>query len=360
VEIPNQQSSVTNGRGFIQVNLKFAFCSMQFAVLFLTLTGCWSSSGREVVVYTSSDSEFSQPIFDDFTAATGIAVRPKFDTESTKTVGLAEAILAEGNRPRCDVFWNNEILNTLRLQRQGLLEAYDSPIGQYYPDEFRSPDGYWYGFAARARVLIVNTKLVAEADRPKSITDLTDPKWKGRCGMAKPLFGTTATHAACLFAAWGDDKAKDFFKRIKANDVRILSGNKQVAMAVGGGQLAFGITDTDDAVIELEKGLPVAIVFPDQDPDGLGTLFIPNTVAIIRGCPNLKNARRLVDYLLSPAVEAKLAQGESAQIPLNHKVDVKTRLPMPKNVKPMQVDFSAAAEKWDAAAQFLRDTFTAG
>ena len=103
-------------------------------------------------------------------------------------------------------------------------------------------------------MLIVNTKLVPESERPKSIIDLADPKWKGRCGMAKPLFGTTATHAACLFAAWGDEKAKDFFKQLKANDVQILSGNKQVALAVGGGQLAFGITDTDDAIIELEKG----------------------------------------------------------------------------------------------------------
>ncbi len=350
----------TNGRGFTKPNLQYAICIVQFAILFLGLAGCWSSTGREVVVYTALDSEFSQPIFDDFTAASGIAVRPKFDTESTKTVGLAEAILAERTRPRCDVFWNNEILNTLRLERQGLLEAYLSPIGQYYPDEFRSPDGLWFGFAARARVLIVNTKLIPDSERPKSINDLADPKWKGRCGMAKPLFGTTATHAACLFAAWGDEKAKAFFQQLKANQVRILSGNKQVALAVGGGQLSFGITDTDDAVIELEKGMPVSIVYPDQGPDGLGTLFIPNTLAIISGCPHPQNARRLVDYLLSPAVEAKLAQGESAQIPLNPHVDVKVRLETPKTVKPMQVDFSAAAEKWEAAAQFLRDQFTGG
>jgi iron(III) transport system substrate-binding protein len=350
----------TDDRGFTKFNLQFAFCNLQFAVLILALAGCWSSSAREVVVYTALDSEFSQPIFDDFTASTGIAVQAKFDTESTKTVGLAEAILAERNRPRCDVFWNNEILNTLRLERQGLLETYDSPIGQYYPAEFRSPEGLWYGFAARARVLIVNTNLIPESERPKSINDLADPRWKGRCAMAKPLFGTTATHAACLFAVWGDEKTKTFFKQLKANDVLIVSGNKQVALAVGGGQLAFGITDTDDAIIELEKGLPVAIIYPDQGPDGLGTLFIPNTLAIMRGCPNMQNARRLVDYLLSPTVEAKLAKGESAQIPLNPQVNVKTRLETPKTVKPMQVDFSAAADKWDAAALFLRDEFTGG
>jgi iron(III) transport system substrate-binding protein len=342
----------------IKTNLRIAFCIFSLAILCCAISGCWSSTAREVIVYTALDSEFSQPIFDDFTAATGITVRSKFDTESTKTVGLTEAIIAESNRPRCDMFWNNEILHTMRLQRQGLLEPYDSPIGQYYPDEFHSPDGLWFGFAARARVLIINTNLIPESDRPKSIVELTDPKWKGRCGIAKPLFGTTATHAACLFAVWGDKKAKEYFKQLKANNVRILSGNKQVAIAVGGGQLAFGITDTDDAIIELEKGLPVAIGYPDQGPDSLGTLFIPNTLSIVRGGPNSQNARRLVDYLLSPEVETKLARGKSAQIPLNSQIKEKVRLETPKTIKPMQVDYSAAAEKWDDVAKFLRDEFT--
>jgi iron(III) transport system substrate-binding protein len=80
--------------------------------------------------------------------------------------------------------------------------------------------------------------------------------------------------------------------------------------------LAFGITDTDDAMIEVEKGLPIAIVYPDQGEYGMGTLFIPNTLAVIKGGPNREPAHRLVDYLLSPTVEEKLAAGPSAQIPL--------------------------------------------
>ena len=54
----------------------------------------------------------------------GLEVHVQLDTESTKTVGLTEAIIAERDRPRCDVFWNNEILNTLRLQKRGLLAVY--------------------------------------------------------------------------------------------------------------------------------------------------------------------------------------------------------------------------------------------
>ena len=90
-----------------------------------------------------------------------------------------------------------------------------------------------------------------EERRPKSIRDLTDPQWYERCAIAKPLFGTTATHAACLFAAWGDAEAKEFLGGVKRN-ARIMSGNKQVAEAVAAGTLAFGLTDTDDALVEIE------------------------------------------------------------------------------------------------------------
>ena len=322
--------------------------------------GCWSSNEPEVIVYTALDSEFSKPIFADFSRQSGVAVRPKFDTESTKTVGLTEAILAEAGRPRCDVFWNNEIPNTLRLKRQGLLEVYHPPMAESYPAEVRSPEGLWHGFAARARVLIVNTDLVPEDQRPTSINDMLDERWRGKCGLAKPLFGTTATHAACLFAHLGDEKAKEFFQGLKANDVRILSGTKKVALAVAAGQLAFGLTDTDDAIIELEKGFPVEIIYPDQGADQMGTLFIPNTLSIIKGGPNPQAARRLVDYLLSAEVEAKLAAGRSAQIPLNPAVEAEVRVQTPKTIRPMKIDFDTAAEKWDTAAEYIRDKFTGG
>ena len=106
--------------------------------------------------------------------------------------------------------------------------------------------------------------------------------------------------------------------------------------------------------------MPVAIVYPDQRPGGLGTLFIPNTLAIIRGGPHPAAARRLVDYLLSPEVETMLAAGPSAQIPLNPNVAVPDRIKTPKTIHPMQVDFNTAAEKWDTAAKFLQEEFAGG
>lgn len=334
---------------------------MHFALLLaaaLILGGCREPT-EKVVVYSALDRDFAAPILADFAAATGMEPVVKYDLESTKTVGLTQALIAEAKRPRCDVFWNNEVLNTLRLEKRGLLAVYRSPQAEAFPEVVRSPEGIWCGFAGRARVLLVNTKLVPEEERPTSIYDLTQEKWKGRIGIAKPLFGTTASHAACLFAVLGQAAAQQFFRDLKANDIQILSGNKQVAQAVAAGQIAFGLTDTDDAIIEVEGAQPVTIVYPDRKEDELGTLFIPNTVCILKNCPHPDAARKLVDYLLTPGVEAKLSQSRSAQIPLNPEVEAQPRVETPKTVKAMPVDFAAAADQWEQVAEFLRKEFLA-
>ena len=325
------------------------------------LTGCTGPANR-VVLYCAQDEEFAEQVLADFSKRTGLKVDPKFDTEATKSVSLYTELTLEKERPRCDVHWNNEILSTIRLQRQGLLEPYASPSAEPYPPSARAKDHTWHAFAARARILIVNTNLVKEADRPRSLLDLMAPSWQGKVAMAKPEFGTTATQAACLFEVLGPEQAKAFYRGLRANGVQIVAGNKQVAVGVGQGQYALGMTDTDDAITEAEAGRPVAILFPDGDrprDDRLGTLFIPNTLAVIRGCPDPEGARKLVDYLLSPDVEAKLAESGSHQIPLNPQV--KAHLPKeirrPGAVKPMDVDFYKAADLWDEAQEFLRREF---
>jgi iron(III) transport system substrate-binding protein len=328
----------------------------------LVAAGCKKPDER-VVVYCAQDKEFAEGVFHDFTQETELAVAPKFDTEATKSVSLAAELEQEAGHPRCDVHWNNEILATIRLARRGLYAQYQSLNALPFPEWTKSKDGTWQAFAARARVLIVNTNLVPEAARPKSLLDLTDPKWKGKLAMAKPQFGTTATQAAVLFDVLGPDAARAFYRGLKANDVRIVPGNKQAAEGVANGDFAIALTDTDDALEELNAGKPVALVFPDAAGHAtnprLGVLYIPNTVAIVKGCPNEAGARRLVDYLLHPKTEIKLATGGGFQIPLNP--DVKAELPPallpPAKVKAMAVDWDKAADRWDESQAFLRDEF---
>ncbi|MFO0903410.1 MAG: extracellular solute-binding protein [Pirellulales bacterium] len=311
-----------------------------------------------VTAYVALDREFSAPWLEKFQAETKIEVIPKYDVESTKTVGLVNALLLERQRPHCDVFWNNEILHTLRLQREGLLEPFDTPVAQTIPPNYRDPQGCWYGFAARARVLLVNHDMVDAADEPTTIEALADSKWKGKAGIAKPLFGTTASHAAVLFARWGRARAEKFFRAVQENALT-MSGNKQVAVSVGRGQLAWGLTDTDDAIVEIESGSPVHLVYPDQASDQDGTLLIPNTLAVIRHAPHAAYARQLVEYLLRPEVEESLARGPSAQFPLHRQSTVRPRVVTESTPRWMEVDFHAAAEAWDHASRWLKQLYFA-
>ena len=318
-----------------------------------------SEKENEVVVYAALDREFSEPVLEDLGKELNFRILPRYDVESNKTVGLANAIIAEKDRPRCDIFWNNEILHTLRLQEAGLLESMACEPVKRYPSEFVSADNEWFGFAARARVLIVNTELVAEADWPNSVNDLLDENWKGKCAIARPLFGTSATHAAVMFEKLGLEDATDFYRKL-AENTTVLGGNKQVAQKVASGQYAFGLTDTDDAIIEIEAARPVVIVFPDQSDDQPGTLFIPNTLCVIKGGPNTARAKRLVERLLAEDIETRLANGDSAQIPIAEDVKARSRVEPESELKFMKVDFPAAAKNWDSVAKRLLEIFPTG
>lgn len=325
--------------------------SIVVLLLSVALSGWACARGGEVVVYTSLDRNLAEPVLQEFERQSGIRVKAVYDTEATKTTGLANRLVAERAHPQADVFWNSETMRTVLLKRIGVLTPYRSPSAEKIPGRFKDPEGYWTGFAARARVIIVNTNLVVPGGEPRSIKDLTDPRWKGKAAMALPLFGTTATHGAALFSAWGPERARSFFSRVKGNDVAILLGNATVKNRVAEGAFAWGLTDTDDVSAGLEDGRPVSMVFPDQEE--IGSLLIPNTVAMIAGAPHPNEGRKLIDYLLSEGVEERLARGRGAQIPVRSGPAPPSRIPDVRGLRWMDVDFERAAEAFETSKAFF-------
>ena len=321
----------------------------------LVIGGCGGKSDNEVVIYTALDQVFSEPLLKEFEDETGITVRAVYDVEATKTVGLVNRLIAEKDNPQCDVFWNNEIVRTIVLKNRDVLAPYISPSAQDIPSQFKDPDGYWAGFGARARILIVNTDLIEEGEDPSSIFDLIKPEWEGMFCLAYPLFGTTATHVAALFVEMGDDKAEDYFRRLKDNGVVIVDGNSTSKDRVAAGEMEVGFTDTDDANVAIKQGKPVRMVFPDQD--GIGTLLIPNTVCLIKNSPNSENGKRLIDYILSKDVESKLAYSGSLQIPLRPDVPKPPEVPTFGSFRTMEVDFEDVAGQLKESGQFLQELF---
>jgi ABC-type Fe3+ transport system substrate-binding protein len=238
-----------------------------------------------------------------------------------------------------------------------------------------SPGQFSMVFAVNAAGMvgaaIVNTRLVGEGERPRGLLELTEPRWQGKVVMARPQFGTSSTQAACLFEVLGPERAREYYRGLKANGVQVAPGNKQVAEWVGQGRTprgdvaAVGVTDTDDALGEIEVGQPVAMTFPDRERKGndrMGTLFIPNSLGILKGGPNPEGARRLVDYLLGPEVERRLAESAGHQIPLNPEVTARlpASLETPATAHAMRVDFGRAADLWEEVQAFLRQEFAQG
>ena len=265
-------------------------------------------TSRPLVVYCAHDSIYAEKILEEFERRSGIRVAVRFDSEATKSLGLVELLLREKDRPRCDLFWNNELLGTLQLAEEGVLLPYKGPGYDRIPAAFRDPAGRWTGFAARLRVWIVNTQRVAAVGSALPPADLA------RMAIAKPLYGTTRTHYTVLWRLWGPDKLRDWHRDWRARGVREVSGNAAVRNLVAEGVCDAGFTDSDDFYEARDNGKPVALV--PVRVEGDRTLCIPNTVSIIRGTTREADARQLADYLLSAECEVALANSASRQIPL--------------------------------------------
>jgi iron(III) transport system substrate-binding protein len=317
------------------------------------LTGC-GKQRQFVTAYVSVDQIYSEPILKAFERSTGIEVRAVYDVEASKTTGLATRLIAEKDRPRADVFWNGEFAQTLRLKDLGVLGACAPPSAAGIPGAFKDPEYCWYGLGGRARVFLVNRSLLKPEDYPKRLEDFLDPKYApDRIGMALPLFGTAATHAAALFAVMGADPASSYFTALKSRGIQVVDGNSTVRDRVAAGHWLFGLTDTDDALGAIQQGAPVEVIAPEQD--GKGTLVVPGTVAAIKGAPHAKEAVALMDYLLRPETEQELIRGGFCQWSLRG--DIASSPMFPSGLRAMTVSLSEVNRQLPLAMGQMRKIF---
>src|SRR5437773_11901042 len=315
------------------------------------LASCRPTSSRTVVVYVSEDQVFSEPILKDFERETGITVKSVYYTEESKGTGVMNRLIAEKDNPQADVYWANEPARAEALKQRGVSTPYVSPSAEGIPGQFKDPDHYWAGFSARARLLLVNARSTI---KPASVMAYTDPLAKGRAAIANPLFGTTTDYVAALFAIWGDDRARTFMNDMKRNGVKTTTSNGESADFVAAGQVDFSLVDSDDAVNRKKQGKPVEMIYPDQDPNGLGVLILPNAVALIKGGLHPENGKRLIDYLLSKSTERKLAFADCAQIPLHSGVDTPPEVRRIEALRAMGVHYVDPARRMEEIQPFLK------
>jgi iron(III) transport system substrate-binding protein len=284
---------------FFRAGLPLLICG----ILALILIPMWSRQfSNVVVVYTSQDQEFAEPIFAEFTKKTGIKTRVVYDSEAVKTVGLVNRLITEKSHPQCDLFWNNEEYRTRHLAASGVVQR-------------------WERFGFRTRCLVINTNRLSLSDAPTSLMDLTNARYAGKVALAYPLFGTTSTHFLVLRQRWGREKWETWCQALMANKPMVVDGNSVVVKQVGRGEAVIGLTDSDDVFGGLHEGLPIVSIPLREDGLRLG-----NSVGLIVNAPHLQGASQLFDFLKSDEVLTLLRKsgaiepantGDGGEIPID-------------------------------------------
>jgi iron(III) transport system substrate-binding protein len=331
--------------------------SVVLAVLALgALAGCpgganapAANKARSVVLYCATDREIAQEVLDRFEQEKGIHVDAKFDTEAAKAVGLVQAIRAEKAQPQCDVLWGGGSFFCTLLANEGCLAPVPQDLVAAEGTAPHDAKGRWLGFAASYRVLIVNTAMIESGSWPRSYRDLSDPRYKGHIGIANPLFGGMGAHVAALFSKLGEAEGRRWLESLKKNDVALCAGMADVRDRVALGELWFGITSTIDAHVAVDGGKPVVVVFPDQEPGGIGCLEGYGTVAMTAGAPHPEEAVELIRYVVSSKTERILAAGPAQSVGMLPGSEDVHPAWIPRGLHVMDVDWDQAVLAHPAA-----------
>lgn len=328
--------------------------------VFTLLAGCNRTDSKpqsaaegtqSVVLYTSVDQPFVEPLIAAFETASGIRVEVACDSEAGKTSGFLRRLRREAAAPRCDVWWSSEAFGTVELAGEGLFDAYASPAAGDIPAEWHDARNRWTAHAARPRVLAYNPQRINAQELPATWEDCGQERWRERLVIANPQFGTTRGHVAALFAYLGKPSGNALLRALQENRVLIADGNAQAARMVAQGEADLAWTDWDDVLAMQRQGSAIRHVRPRLS-DELPELWIPCTVGLIHNSPHAEAARKLIDYLLSAEVELKLYESDSHNVPVRPALRATLGADVPA---PMAPDFGRITSSLSAAAEAAQE-----
>ncbi len=247
--------------------------------------------GTTVTVYTGRHYGI-EPVFAEFTAATGIEVR--FTTGSDPE--LRERLLAEGGNTPADVVITADAANIALASAAGLLAPVDSPVLlAAVPEDLRAEDGTWFTLSRRLRVIQYATGRVVEP--PTSYAELGDPVWAGRLCLRPSTHPYTQSLVAALIRNEGVARAQEIVAGWVANDPVYINSDTDMLRAVAAGDCDVTLANTYYlARLRTEDpAFPVAISWPDQA--GVGAHVNVSAAGILAAAPNPDAALALLEWL---------------------------------------------------------------
>ncbi len=262
----------------------------------------------DVNVYTTREPALIQPVIDEFTAATGIAVNLAFIEE-----GIVERLVAEGDRSPADLVMTVDIANLQQIVDAGVIQPVESAVlTAAVPAELRSPDNLWFALTTRARIVYASKDRVADGEIT-TYEDLVADKWQGRICTRPGTHNYNLALLSAYIAHHGEDAAREWAAGLHDNLARKPEGNDRAQVrAIWAGECDISLGNTyymgqmlaDPEQVEWANS--VRIIFPTFE--GGGTHINVSGVALTKAAPNRDEAVQLMEFLVSPAAQSIYAE----------------------------------------------------
>jgi iron(III) transport system substrate-binding protein len=283
----------------------------------LALTACGSGSleakGKldpgKLTIYSAQHENLTQAWAKAFQDKTGIKVQIRYGSDSS----MGAQIVQEGDKSPADVFLTENSPAMTTVQNAGLLATVDPTTIAQVGKDFAPSTHQWVGIAARSTVLVYNPDKISQAELPKSIMDLQDPKWKGRWGAAAGGADFQAIVSAILELE-GQAKTETWLKALK-DGAQIYQNNIAVMKAVNAGQVPVGIMYhyywyRDQALTKAGSRNTKLLYFRNHDP---GAFVSISGGAVLKSSKHASNAQKFLAFLTSPEGQKILATSDAKE-----------------------------------------------
>lgn len=294
-------------------------------------------------IYSSRHYQTDEKLYTDFTKQTGIEVK--------RVDGKGDALIArleqEGKLAPADLFMTVDAGRLWRAEQAGLFQSINSNIlKEKIPANLQHPEGQWFGFSTRARILVYNTNAIKEGALT-SYKDLADPKYKGRICVRSSGNIYNQSLLASMIETDAEEAAKSWAKGLLDNLARKpQGGDTDQIKAVAAGICDIALANSyyffrlqrsekaqDNAVVE-----KLALVFPDQDSGG--THVNISGAGILKNAKNKEAAVKFLEYLTSESAQTYFANGNN-EYPVVKGVEVNETVQANRDFKIQDINVSA-------------------
>ncbi|WP_040260238.1 extracellular solute-binding protein [Pseudomonas massiliensis] len=292
------------------------------AGLLLAMIGATAQANEGVVVYSSRIDELIKPVFDAYTAETGVPIRFITDKEAP----LMQRIKAEGANTPADLLLTVDAGNLWQAEQMGILQPFTSAVIEAnIPSQYRAASHAWTGLSLRARTLAYATDRV----RPEELSTyeaVAEPQWEGRLCLrtAKKVYNQSLV--ASLIEAQGPERTEAIVQGWVNNlSTDVFSDDLSVLQAIAAGQCDLGLVNSYyyGRLHREQPELPIRLFWPNQQDRGVHVNL--SGIGLTRHAPHPQAAKALMEWLTGPKAQAIFAE-VNQEFPANPAVPPSTEV----------------------------------